>query len=55
MEEELDRVARTRLLNPEWIEGKKKDTVTKGDSNIRSCIPYLRLAGHNAPGGKLGI
>ncbi|SDU41689.1 cobaltochelatase subunit CobN [Desulfobacula phenolica] len=24
MEEELDRVARTRLLNPEWIEGKKR-------------------------------
>lgn len=24
MEEELDRVARTRLLNPDWIEGKKR-------------------------------
>ena len=24
MEDELDRVARTRLLNPEWIEGKKR-------------------------------
>jgi cobaltochelatase CobN len=24
MEEELDRVARTRLLNPQWIEGKKR-------------------------------
>ncbi|MCK5097496.1 MAG: cobaltochelatase subunit CobN, partial [Desulfobacteraceae bacterium] len=24
MKEELDRVARTRLLNPDWIEGKKR-------------------------------
>ena len=40
MEEELDRVARTRLLNPEWIEGKKRHGY-KGASVMADRIYHI--------------
>ena len=40
MEEELDRVARTRLLNPDWIEGKKRHGY-KGGTVIADRVYHI--------------